>query len=406
MTLSWDYELLTRTTVPGYVASKPRLAGLVDAATLNVSEVGDGNLNLVFVCRDAQGRGICLKQSLPYVRLVGESWPLTPHRATAEARGYEAAAEFAEDFIPEWHGFDQERFVLAMENLDQRVIWRTALNEGRIHRGVADSMGRYVARLAFHTSLYCVEPTELKSRVAGAINPELCEITEDLVFTEPYIDHEHNSWHPGVEPVVTELRTDDRHIAEVNALKFQFMTAAEALIHGDLHTGSVMVTDDEVSVPGKAIDCEFAYYGPVGFDLGALFGNYLIARARAVALGRPEQFSTWVASLPTRTWNGFEQEMRSLWPTRQATFFNDTYFEDWLARMLRDAAGFGGCKAIRRIIGLAKVSDIETLEGEAHVRAATAVLRAGSRWIKERHHIASPADLEQIAHEVITKEIG
>jgi 5-methylthioribose kinase len=404
--VSWDYELLTTETVPTYVAGNPRLAGLVDPDTLHVEEVGDGNLNLVFVCRDAEGRGICLKQSLPYVRLVGESWPLTPHRATAEARGYDAAAAHAADFIPDWYGFDADRFILAMENLDHWVIWRTALNEGQIHPGVEVDMGRYVARLAFYTSIFTVEQKEMKSRLAASVNPELCEITEDLVFTEPYIDHEHNAWQPGVEPAVMALRNDERHIAEVNALKFQFMTAAEALIHGDLHTGSVMVTRDGDRGFGKAIDSEFCFYGPVGFDLGALFGNYLAAMARAAVLNRPSEFNDWVGGLVSRTWAAFEQEMRELWPDRTHTFLNDVFFEDWLARMLRDGAGFGGCKAIRRIIGLAKVSDIETLEGEAHVTAATAVLRAASRWIKERHSFTSPGDLEQIAREVIAEEVS
>lgn len=404
--MSWDYEILTPEMVPAYVAGNPRLAGLVDAATLEVCEVGDGNLNLVFVCRDGDGRGICLKQSLPYVRLVGESWPLTPHRATAEARGYDAAAAHAPEYIPAWHGFDAERFILAMENLDHQVVWRTALDEGQMHPGVEDDMGRYVARLAFYTSVFDVEQKEIKGRIAAAVNPEMCEITEDLVFTEPYIDHEHNAWHPGVEPAVLELRRDERHIAEVGALKFQFMTAGEALIHGDLHTGSVMVEMDGDRGRGKAFDSEFCFYGPVGFDLGALFGNYLAAGARAAVLGRSAEFTSWVNGLLSGTWRAFEDEMRRLWPERSHTFLSDAYFEEWLVRMLRDGAGFGGCKAIRRIIGLAKVSDIETLDGAAHVAAATAVLRAGSRWVKERHGITRPEDLEEIAGEAIEAEVA
>ena len=404
--MGWDYMLLTPEAIPAYVAGTPRLAGLVDPATLQVREVGDGNLNLVFVCRDADGRGICLKQSLPYVRLVGESWPLTPHRATAEARGYDAAAEWAPEFIPAWYGFDPDRFILAMENLDHETIWRTALNEGLMHPGVEDDMGRYVARLAFYTSVFNLEQKELKGRIAASVNPELCEITENLVFTEPYLDHDHNSWRPGVEPAVMELRHDERHVAEVNSLKVQFMTAAEALIHGDLHTGSVMVEMYGDRGHGKAIDSEFCFYGPVGFDLGALFGNYLAAMARAAARGRPADFTGWVGGLVSGTWAAFEDETRRLWPERSHRFLNDLYFEDWLLKMLRDGAGFGGCKAIRRIIGLAKVSDIETLDGDAHVAAATAVLRTGSRWIKERHGFTSPSDLEEIARDVIGVEVG
>ena len=315
-------------------------------------------------------------------------------------------AECAPEYMPAYHGFDAERFVLAMENMDRWTVWRTALNRGEIHRGAEDDMGRYVARLSFYTSLFWVEQQELKRRMAEATNPELCKITEDLVFTEPYIDHEHNRWAPGVEPAVRELQRDQRHVAEVGKLKFQFMTAGEALVHGDLHTGSVFVALEGGRGRGRAFDSEFCYYGPVGFDLGALFGNYLFAQVRAAALGRPADFTRWVAGLPSGTWRAFEDEMRSLWPKRRETFLNDLYFEHWLARILQDAAGFGGCKAIRRIIGFAKVSDIQTLEADAHVAAATAVLRAASRWIKERSAVERPEDLEEIAAAAIGKEIG
>ena len=75
-----EYEILNPETVAAYIAGNANLTGIVDTDTLEVSEVGDGNLNLVFVCKDGNGDGICLKQSLPYVRLVGEGWPLTPER--------------------------------------------------------------------------------------------------------------------------------------------------------------------------------------------------------------------------------------------------------------------------------------------------------------------------------------
>jgi 5-methylthioribose kinase len=405
--VSWDYELLTPASVPAYVAGQSRLRDVVDPDTLLVSEVGDGNLNLVFVCRDAADRGICLKQSLPYVRLVGEGWPLTPHRATAEARAYTAAAKHAPEFIPEYYGFDPDRFILAMENLDRWPIWRGALNRGEIHRGVEEDMGRYMARLAFYTSLFWIEAKEVKARAAEAINPQLCEITEDLVFTEPYIDHEHNSYLPDLTPVVMELRHDDHHVAEVGRLKYQFMTAAQALIHGDLHTGSGMVTHGaDGRARGKAIDPEFCFYGPVGFDVGALFGNYLIAQARAAAMRRPPDFTAWLTTLIEGTWSAFAGELRRLWPDRRASFLSDLFLEDWLTSVLQDAAGVGGCKAIRRIVGLAKVSDIQTLEGEAHLSAATAVLRAASRWIKERSGVTRPCDLQEIAADVITQEVG
>ena len=53
----------------------------------------------------------------------------------------------------------------------------------------------------------------------------------------------------------------------------RFCERAQALIHGDLHTGSVMVTHDSTQV----IDPEFAFYGPMGFDIGAFLANLILA---------------------------------------------------------------------------------------------------------------------------------
>lgn len=43
-------------------------------------------------------------------------------------------------------------------------------------------------------------------------------------------------------------------------------------MHGDLHTGSLMVTNDTT----YAIDPEFGYYGPMGFDVGKIIANILL----------------------------------------------------------------------------------------------------------------------------------
>lgn len=392
-----SYALLAPDTVAAYIASVPHLAALVDPATLEVREIGDGNLNLVFVCRDRSGHGVVLKQSLPYVRLVGESWPLSPLRIVAESRGYEAATKYAAGLVPEYFGLDPERHVIAMEDLSSWTVWRTALNEGRISPAAAEAMGRYVARIAFHTSVFGLSAEAVKQAAALAINPELCRITEDLVFTEPYIDHAQNSWHPAIEDAVLSLRSGGL-TDEVASLKHCFMTTSEALIHGDLHTGSVMVPRGD-RVGAKAIDIEFAFYGPVAFDLGALFGNYLIAQARAAVLDREQGFRRWLDGQVAETWTAFEGELRSLWPQRVDRYLSDAFLDRWLASVWSDAVGFGGCKAIRRIVGLAKVSDIETLPEPEHVRAARMVLESARRWIESRGQIATPDGLAELTAE-------
>lgn len=57
------------------------------------------------------------------------------------------------------------------------------------------------------------------------------------------------------------------------SFQFRFCERAQALLHGDLHTGSIMVTPDSTQV----IDPEFGFYGPMGFDIGAFIGNLILA---------------------------------------------------------------------------------------------------------------------------------
>ena len=76
-----DYRILHEADLLDYLAGLPDLtARLGEPAAWAITEVGDGNLNLVFIVKGRRG-GVAVKQALPYVRLVGESWPLPRSRA-------------------------------------------------------------------------------------------------------------------------------------------------------------------------------------------------------------------------------------------------------------------------------------------------------------------------------------
>ncbi|MEU6721033.1 S-methyl-5-thioribose kinase [Nonomuraea sp. NPDC046802] len=360
-----SYELLTVGTVAGYVATRPALARF--GAVSQVREVGDGNLNLVFVAVAEHG-GLVLKQALPYVR-VDPTWPITPERNGIEGRALRVHNRVAPGLVPEIYDADPDRHVIAIEDLSDHRVWRGALNEGLRHEGVAAALGRYVAKVAFGTSVFGLGAKGHKAALATAANPELCEITEDLVFTEPYITHEHNRILPANVTDVAAYAGDPDVRATIGAAKLAFLTHAEALIHGDLHTGSVLVRDGSA----RAFDVEFAFYGPVGFDLGALWGNYVLAAARAVVLG-DYAHAAWVLAQAEETWQGFAEEFTRLWPGRADPRIID--LDSYLAQVYADAVRFAAAKAARRVIGFSAVSDIESLPEGSRVRAIRAVLAA------------------------------
>jgi 5-methylthioribose kinase len=372
------YELLDPGSAVAYVAARPQLAAHLDVSGVtDVRELSDGNLNLVFLLRDASGGGVVLKQALPYVR-VDPTWPMTPERARHEALALRVHGELAPGLVPLLYGYDAERYVLALEDLSDHVVWRTALNRGERHEGAAGDLGRYVARAAFGSSVLGRDPLEQKLLLADAVNPELCQITEDLVLTEPFVEHEHNVYLPQLAGDVRALAEDPVVRRRIGLAKVAFMTKAQALLHGDLHTGSVLVRAALGGGPRstRAFDSEFAFYGPIGFDIGTLWANFLLAAARALALGDGEQ-AGWLLGLLDEAWSAFEAELRALWPQRHdPRVLDDDVLEDLLDEIGVDALAFAAAETTRRIIGFAKVTDVESLPEGPRVGAARGALAA------------------------------
>lgn len=408
-------ELLTTSTITDYIASRPELRDLVDAATLSAREIGDGNLNLVFLVEDARDRSLIIKQTLPYVR-SDHSWKVTEDSIFREARGLATSAKYAAGFSPEYYGLDESRRLVAIEDLSDWTVWRSALDNEQVAPGAAYDVGRFEARFAFGTSYFANDPQSVQRDAADAINPELEQITEDLVFTEPYFEHEHNSWEPEVTPEVLALR-DDHVRTQAARLKYAFLTSPEALIHGDLHTSSIFVRpetptaantaefaggrDDDASRV-KVFDFEFGFYGPVAFDLGILLGNYALAQARDIALHTAEYrtaadtgdhaalpyFSQWLLGAYGETWRGFSSQWRTLWKGRVDPLFGDEFLERWLADTFRKSLGFAGAEIIRRTIGWAQMADINTLDHDGKVIASRFALDLGKALL-ERHETVS-----------------
>jgi 5-methylthioribose kinase len=190
---------------------------------------------------------------------------------------------------------------------------------------------------------------------------------------------EQNRWTaPWLDATAAYFREDlDAHVA-ISRLKLKFMSAPEALIHGDLHTGSIMVTERETRV----IDPEFAFYGPMGFDIGAVIGNllmaYLASPGHERSAGDRRAFETWVLETIEAVWTEFSRKFLELWRSEAngdaypVTLFSgakgaerlEAERQAYMARLFADTVGFAAAKTIRRILGLAHNIDFELIADE------------------------------------------
>ena len=125
---------------------------------------------------------------------------------------------------------------------------------------LAENISAFMADTLLPTTDLVLDAEEKKRRVKFFTNPELCKITEDLVLTEPYYDYKgRNILFPGNERFVQRFLYEDEALhAEVALLRLNFMNNAQALLHGDLHSGSIFINEKGL----KVLDPEFAFYGP------------------------------------------------------------------------------------------------------------------------------------------------
>lgn len=328
-------------------------------------EIGDGNLNLVFRVHLSDGGSVIVKQAIPYLRAAGESWPLTLDRSRIEVEALTLQSTLAPGLTPAIRYRDDRMHVLVMEDLRHHAVWRTALVEGRHIDGAASDVGRFAAHTLLGSSDILMAAAERKSLIARFINPELCAITEDLVFTAPYTNAKSNALDEASAPIHEQLLVDDALRRRAAELRFAFMTRGEALLHGDLHTGSVMAAHHDTRV----MDPEFAFYGPMSFDVGNLVANLVFSRTRHRHLGNTE-FVAHVDQYESDFWAAFLETVHRLWPKVQP--WEDRFLDNLIA----DTGRMAAMEMIRRLVGLAKVKDLESLPLESRALAKQDVLDA------------------------------
>jgi 5-methylthioribose kinase len=408
------FEALSVETLPARLGANEALCSRIGKETSRwkVREVGDGNLNLVFIVEGATGTAI-VKQALPYVRLVGDSWPLPLKRSFFEYHALTRQEARAPGSVPAIYHFDEGQALIIMEYLSPHMILRRALIEGRQLPNIARDIGLFMARTLFRGSDLHMATKDRKADLAlFADNVELCDITENLVFSDPYFDakmNRHTS--PQLDRIVAELRADRDLKVEAQRLKHIFAANAETLLHGDLHSGSIMVTDSET----RMIDPEFAFYGPIAFDVGMLLANFWMAffsQRGHEQTGKRDAMRAYLLDVTVETWSVFRTEFSHLWRTeRTGMLYQKSLFEDQgdrlgaeqaLDHMLHsiwtDMLGFAGVEVHRRILGLAHNADFETIADEdLRATCEAKALKFGRHIAVNRRQIYSIDEVNTLA---------
>jgi 5-methylthioribose kinase len=413
------YRILDSKSVLEYVQNYPDAQKFLDLTKpLESAELSDGNLNAVFRVYEKANpsKSILLKQGLPYLRVAGESWPLSPERAGFEARALAHEYQFAPDLVPQPYWFDETMNINAVEDLRHHQVMRKPMMAGVRYENLGVTLGRFLASTLSGSSDFMMEAKAKKQLMKQFANGELCEITEDLILTEPFEPkllgdkQNRNRFNPLITKALAKLQSDVAVKRNVAHLKYRFMTCAQALLHGDLHTGSIMASapDKNGQADIRVIDPEFAFFGPMGFDIGLFIANLFLNAAAQHGHAKNDEtrssYRSYLYKQARDVWTVFQRGFaEKLEVANSVSWQNKAFQEDLLLSVLRDTTGYAGCEMIRRTVGFAHVADLESIpDDNIRAEAETMALQVGQTFIKEHTLVSSYHDIETMVKQTIT----
>lgn len=358
------YFLMKEDDVIDYVQEK--LHYFPDNATLACREIGDGNLNYVFRVKDAEsGRSIIVKQAGTHLR-ISNKMTLSTDRGRIEASILKLQGALCPGLVPEVFLYDSVMCAMIMEDMIGHTMMRTGLIHHEIYPKFSEQITTFLVNSLLMTTDIVMDHQKRKALVREFSNPELCDITENLVFGEPLLNYNgRNDVFPPIQSFVEkEIYQDTTLQSAVARLKFRFMNHAESLIHGDLHTGSIFINQEHTFV----FDPEFAFFGPMGYDIGNIIANLFFAWANGNAtIEEPEakaKFCGWCICTIMEIITKFKEKFLQVYdaqvtePLAKSEDFKQSYLRDILA----DTAGYAGTECIRRIVGMAHNKDMTVIE--------------------------------------------
>jgi len=317
------------------------------------------------VC-DKAGKSVFVKQAPGFVKVFGPELRLHKERMQLEVDVYREWSSVipseGQRYLPVIHHFDLENMAFIMEFLGSCKLLNDCLIKSNtpLNEQITSGLGEFMGLIHSHTHCSALSPDAAAKYVKKYENLVLRDIQLEFVFSKCFRESER----------AAHLRDDQSFMAQVDQLKALYKgedTSNLALCHGDLHAGSVMVSDEDT----KVIDPEFTVYGPPGLDLGSLFSSFVLAIVYHATVGSPQ-------SVTADIWGAMEK----IWNIYVSTMIANGISSELCMAVGRQAVGFTGCEVTRTALGCAgdRVTPIE--DEDLKAKAENQALKIGSALIK------------------------
>ena len=382
-----------------------------NAQKLKVKEVSDGNINHVYKVSDGK-KSLILKQTGETIRTSGN--PLDQYRGHIEERCLKIQRKLSGGQVPEIYDYNETMHVILMEDVSNFKNLRYELQKKHIYPKFDEQISNFMVNVLLPTTDLVLESTTKKNLVKEFINPGPCQISEDLVLTEPYYDYNNRNTFDRrlTEFVKINLYENDVLKANIGQLRNNFMNNAQALIHGDLHSGSIFINSDDIRV----FDSEFAFYGPIGYDIGNVIGNlifpYVVQKAFQSKLKEDNsEIINWlhenIKKVFDKTFTKLSEKYDQI---VKFPFYREREFKNQYLRSIKnDTLGYAGTEIIRRTVGDSKVIETTSIENQEIKNLVMKILiKIGSDLILNRKvyndGVEVILDIDEIIAKIIKQE--
>lgn len=370
---------------------------------LQCEEIGDGNVNYVFRVYNDKNQSVIVKYADTYIR-NSDTRMLSTKRSSIEYEILKVQDELCPNSVPKVYYFDDELSCIIMEDLKDYNVMRESLINYEIFPSFADQISSFLYHTLFKTTDLVMSPDEKKRLSESLTNVDMCEISERLVFTEPYKNFQDlNNYHVENEDFVRkELYENENLIFEIGKLKDRFKNYGQSMIHGDLHTGSIFINKEETRV----FDPEFAFYGPMGYDIGNIIGNLILSWVSLTFIADPEEndFFQWIEGTVENIIDFFIDKYNSNYDqdVMEPMAKNEIFKQYYLLNILSDTAAYAGTEIIRRTVGVAKVKEIEmVIDDKVRPNLERILLNIGKDFILKRNELKNGSEFVGIVKQNI-----
>lgn len=394
------YFLMDEESVTSFV--RRHTSFFSEGEKLKAREIGDGNINYVFkVESESSKKSLVVKQADLLLRSSGRR--LSTRRIKIEEAFLKNAACLSPAHIPKVFYSSSRMHAMIMEDISSYKNLRSELAMCKIYPELAEEITSYLCNSLIPTT-DLVMPSALKKKaVKRFINPSMCDISESMVFDEPYTDSKkRNVITRGLSRFVQEKLYENRALkGEVSRLRVLFMNSAQSLIHGDLHSASLFVNEEGL----KVIDGEFAFFAPMGYDIGNVVAHLVFPLTKHLLFQGKDNFSRYLTSTIEETIDLFKSKaLEALKRKRNSPLYTDSFLEGYVEEILHESVGYAGCEIIRRVVGEAKVSELTSVkDAEERRRIDSALIEAALSFIMLRNEVKAGRDVSGMYSEAMKK---